>query len=465
VTQLAGWRLRPDRRLRTLAGGTVLLGGSPLRVLTLTAGGGERVAAWWRGEPVGAGDGERRLARRLIDGGLAHPEPPDGTAPGALTVVVPVRDRPRQLRRCLAALGTAWPVIVIDDGSAEPEAIAAAAAAAGARVLRRERSGGPAAARNAGLAAVATPFVAFVDSDCVVGAGFPGRLLAHLADPAVAVVAPRIVALEPPDGMLAAFEVHHSALDMGAHPALVRPGTAVSYAPSAVLVARREALGDGFDEALTVGEDVDLLWRLHDGGWDVRYDPDATVAHDHRVRARGWFLRRLAYDSSTAPLARRHPGRLPAFSISRFGLGFWAAALSGHPLVAAGIAGVGVAGLRRKLGGRVPGAWGASARLVAEGQLTEGRFLSRALAAPWLPFLLAATAARPRALRRTWGLIAAVGVWEWSRERHEPTPVHYLLPRAAADVARCAGVWLGCLRERSPAALRPQIRADDDAPR
>jgi mycofactocin system glycosyltransferase len=454
----AGWRLHPEVALLRARDGAVLLGGAPLRVLALSAAGARLVGGWWRGEPVGVGEADRALARRLLDAGLAQPEPAGGPDADELTVIVPVRDRTDQLRRCLAALGTVRRVVVVDDGSTDPAAISAVARAAGATCLRLDASSGPAAARNAGLAVVETEFVAFVDSDCVVGQGFPERLLAHLGDPAVAMAAPRIVALAPSRGLLGAFETHHSALDMGGRAGLVRPGTAIAYVPSAALIARRSALGDGFDAGLHVGEDVDLVWRLHRAGWQVRYVPSVAVAHDHRVHARAWFARRVAYDSSAAPLNRRHPGRVPAVSISRMGLAFWGAVLTGNPLVAAAVSALGTAALRRRLRARVPRAGRAAAKLVLTGQLTEGRFLARAFAAPWLPLLLWLTAVRSPLARRLWLLIGAGAAWEWAQERHEPTPLHYAAPRAAADLARCVGVWAGAWRARSLRALLPHIR-------
>jgi mycofactocin system glycosyltransferase len=211
-------------------------------------------------------------------------------------------------------------VVVVDDGSRDADGIARVARDAGASVVRLDPGRGPSAARNAGLRAVTTPFVAFVDSDCVVPPGFPGRLLDHLRDPALAVAVPRIVGLaDPCSGWLARYEADHSALDMGRREGLVRSGTAIPYAPSAALVARVAALGAGFAEDLHMGEDVDLLWRLNDAGWQVRYDPAVTVAHDHRVGWRPWFRRRIAYNESNAALLRRHPGKVPALSISRGG--------------------------------------------------------------------------------------------------------------------------------------------------
>ena len=60
-------------------------------------------------------------------------------------------------------------------------------------MLRREVGGSPAAARNIGLAAIHTELIAFLDSDCVPPPGWIEALGAHLADPQVSAVAPRIV--------------------------------------------------------------------------------------------------------------------------------------------------------------------------------------------------------------------------------------------------------------------------------
>ena len=132
----------------------------------------------------------RAEAQRLLDAGLAHPDLPPGAAV-EVTVVVPVKDRTAGLARLLAALradpGTAdCPVVVVDDGSADPAAVAAVAGRHGAGLVRHESARGPAAARNAGLRAVTTAAVAFVDSDCVPENGWLPRLTRHLADPRLA---------------------------------------------------------------------------------------------------------------------------------------------------------------------------------------------------------------------------------------------------------------------------------------
>jgi glycosyltransferase involved in cell wall biosynthesis len=152
-----------------------------------------------------------------------------------VTVVVPVRDRPDQLARCLAAIGPCAEVIVVDDASEHPEATKAVAAAAGARVVCRAVNGGPVAARNTGLAQCRTPLVAFVDSDCRPVPGWLDHLLPHLTDPAVGIVAPRVVASAEVDGWLSAYERSRSALDLGPREAPVVPCSRVAYVPSAAL--------------------------------------------------------------------------------------------------------------------------------------------------------------------------------------------------------------------------------------
>src|SRR5690348_15272987 len=71
----AGLRLQADAGTRLVGGGAVLVGGSPVRVLRLTPAGARQVAAWLSGAPVPANTAARTLARRLLDAGIAHPEP------------------------------------------------------------------------------------------------------------------------------------------------------------------------------------------------------------------------------------------------------------------------------------------------------------------------------------------------------------------------------------------------------
>jgi GT2 family glycosyltransferase len=385
-------RLTPDSGTRLVAGGSVLVGGSPVRVLRLTSAGARQVASWFAGAPVPSGAGARALARRLLDAGIAHPDlaargGPDGSpgtaaawatadpvdanpaagvsrhpGPADVTVVIPVRDRHAELARCLSGLRDLAHVIVVDDASADPRAIERIAAEHGAAVIARPVNGGPGAARNTGLGAADTDIVAFLDSDCVPRPGWLAGLLPHFTDPAVGAVAPRIVPHENGTGWLARYEGASSTLDMGARPSPVRPGARVSYVPGAALVVRKAAAGEGFRDGMYVGEDVDFVWRMPAAGWRVRYEPGAVMGHDHRVTFRAWFSRRADYGTSAAALEELHPGAVRPLYASWWTAGAWAAALSGHPGTAAALTATATAVLSRRLS-RVTGErWPAPAR-------------------------------------------------------------------------------------------------------
>ena len=305
----AGLRVVLDPATKLLDERT-LLGGWPARMLRLSPLGAEALQEIDRAPLQSARS--RLLARRLTDAGLAHPRP-IGRAPTTVTVVIPVRDRSAELERCLAALGGSQPVVVVDDGSRDAASIAEIAAAHGARLLRRETNGGPGAARNTGLAhAIDAEVVVFLDSDCVPPPGWIDRLIGHLDDPLVAAVAPRIVpaACDTPARRYAAA---CSCLDLGRQEARVVPLGPVAYLPTAALVVRRSALLDistgpaVFDESMRYGEDVDLVWRLHEAGWRVRYDPSVEVRHVEPATWPALLARRFRYGTSAAPLAQRHP--------------------------------------------------------------------------------------------------------------------------------------------------------------
>jgi mycofactocin system glycosyltransferase len=453
-----GFAVRLDPLVRRRDDGATLLGGSPLRLLRLSA----RARALLRNDrlvvrdPTGAA-----LAARLLDAGLAHPElahPDLPPVPAArdVTVVIPVRDRPAELVRLLAALRADpatrdLPVVVVDDGSVEP------VVAADARVVRHATARGPAAARNTGLRLVRTSAVAFLDSDCVPRPGWLGALQPHLADPALALVAPRIVALpDGPHGWLTRYEAAVSALDMGAQPAPVRPLSAVSYVPSAALLARRDALGDGFDESMRVAEDVDLVWRLAASGWRVRYEPRAEVAHAHPATTTEWVRRRAFYGTGAALLAARHGSLVAPLVLAPTSALAWALAITGGRagrIAAAGIVAVDTARLARRLGDPPPVTLAAG--LVARGTASAGQALARTVTRHHWPVALTACIVSRRARRAVTAVALADAVVAWWPQRGAVGPLRFAAARRLEDLAYGAGLWWGAVRHRQPRALLP----------
>ena len=447
-----------ERRARVLDDGAVLLGGAPPRMLHLSRAAQTRLVD---GRLTVTDATSAALARRLIDAGIAHPvaEPAEALPPPSdVTIVIPVKDRTAGLARLLAALATepaAGCVIVVDDGSADPDAVRTVAQNAGADVLRHPTARGPAAARNAGLAAATTPLVAFLDSDVVAKPGWLTPLLAQLADPAVGLVAPRIVALPPFTGWLGRYEAVRSSLDLGPDPALVVPRSRVAYVPSAALLVRRAAVGAGFDAEMRVAEDVDLVLRLHAAGWRVRYEPAAQVAHNHRTTLRAWWLRKAFYGTGAAPLALRHRGAVPPMVLSPTAAAMSALLLLRRPVAALAVAAVATFRLSRKLT-RLRHPKTTAARLIALAAVGAATQTADAVTRHYWPLSALAALASRRARRTVVAIAVAGAVVDWLRaDLDRPRLAPFLLARRLDDLAYGAGLWWGAATHRTLEPLRP----------
>jgi mycofactocin glycosyltransferase len=461
-----GFAVQVDRRVRMLGSGSALLGGSPTRLLRL-APAAQGLLDGGRLEVHDAQSAE--VARTLLDATVAHPRPAGGPSHRDVTVVIPVRDNASGIYRLVTSLRD-MRVIVVDDGSINPvQRDDFAGAHCDIEVLRHPRSRGPAAARNTGLAVCTTDYVAFLDSDVVPRRGWLEALLGHFCDPAVALVAPRIVGLAQSDHLVARYEAARSSLDLGQREAPVVPYGTVSYVPSAAIICRRLALREvgGFDETLPSGEDVDLCWRLVEGGARLRYEPIALVAHDHRTQLRDWMARKAFYGSSAAPLSVRHPDKTAPLVISRCTLAAWVLMAIGTGL--GYLASLIVAALTAHRIAKATRYTDAKARdvavLAARGLCSAALQLASAICRHYWPLALLAALISQRCRQAV--LIAAVvdGLVDWSHRNRDTEgdakPIGllaYLVLKRLDDIAYGLGVWSGVMRERNLGPLKPQIR-------
>ncbi|WP_328663502.1 mycofactocin biosynthesis glycosyltransferase MftF [Streptomyces sp. NBC_00328] len=455
-----GFTVALDRHTLVVDDGRALLGGSPTRLVRLTP----RARALLTGRTLRVRDAagaaladlllERGLAHPLVDALSPHPDP-------RCTYVVPVRDRLRQLDRLLGSIGPGSEVIVVDDASRDRTAIAAVAVRHGARFVPLPVNVGPAGARNAGLRLVRTPFVVFVDSDIVLAPDTVKTLLKHFTDTRVAIAVPRIVGLRTPRSSrwIGRYEQARSSLDLGAHPASVRPGSFVSWASTACMVARVDAVADGFDARMRVGEDVDFGWRAVARGWRLRYEPAAVAAHEHRVLLGDWFVRKAVYGSGAQPLAERHPRAIAPAVLAPWSTALVIALLAQRRWsvpAAAAVCGVTTLRIARKLEGTDHPVW-LGARLTANGAVAALSQTGALLTRHWWP-LTALGCVVSRRVRRA-ASVAAVAdiVLELGRGRVGLDPVRYGVARRLDDLAYGAGVWFSAARGRSLAALRPRL--------
>lgn len=477
-----GFTVRLDHRTQRLPGVTgstvALLGGSPARLLQLPA---DTPLARGTTDLTVRDHASSALARRLLDGAFAHPVLDAPTPPGPpanqVTVVVPVRDRPEALARLLDGLTETTPevaeVIVVDDGSADPDATRRICATAGVRLIRHQHARGPSAARNSGLAAASTELIAFLDSDVRPLIGWLPPLLAHLADQSVALVAPRVVALTSSDqpGWLDRYERQRPSLDLGPDAAPVAPHSRVAFLPGAAMVVRRSALGgSGFAEDLQVGEDVDLVLRLRASGWRLRYVPSARVAHQHRTRAAERLLRQAFYGTGGAQLARRHPGALSPAFLEGWQLAVCVLLGVQRRATVSGAATLILAAIARQRW-RLdraesveclahPGR--AAAQLTGLGLYSAMNQAAGLLTRHWWPIAVVGCLISRRIRRATLAAALAEGLLDWYQHRSEPSypkldPIRYLLVHRLDALGYGSGLWCGAIRRRTLAPLLPVI--------
>ncbi|MFZ9628929.1 MAG: mycofactocin biosynthesis glycosyltransferase MftF [Ilumatobacteraceae bacterium] len=445
-------RYRLDPSWRRPGDGRVVVAGSPLRLFRLSEGGAHVIAQLEAGSPPDTA-AVRQFVDRFVDAGAVHPQPTRGPF-GLDDVTVVMPHWSPGSGRLTAAIPHGVRTVVVDDASpgwVPPDD------ADHLQVLRREHNGGPAAARNTGLAAVTTPVVAFVDTDVVLPddtATWLAPLLAHFDDPRVAMVAPRVASL-PGDSRLAGYEQRHSPLDLGAEPARVAPGTRVSYVPAAVLVCRADIVRDlgGFDEGMRLGEDVDLVWRAVGAGHRVRYEPGVVVHHRPRAHWGDLWRQRAGYGRSAAPLSARHHAAVAPLRTSGWSLAVCALAACRRPFVALGLAAATGVALHRRLRHLPPLE---SARMVAVGHLHALRQVAVATRRVWWPLAAVLAVVSRRARPVVAGAFVLPELVE-AAMRRTARPLADLPLAVADDVAYGAGVWLGVRETGQVGALLPEI--------
>ena len=444
-------RLRDDR----------LAGGAPFRVVRLTPGGARGVEDLL-GTDATPPPGLAPLTDRLVRYGLllepAAAVDPD-TPVADVTVVVPALSAPEPVAALLAAVPAGVPVVVVDDGSPQP--LHDALERDGLTVLRHPTPRGPAAARNAGAARVTTTWIAFVDADVTPEAGWLPRLLAAArADAEVVAVGPRIRS-RASAGLGGLVERHAGGLDLGPVAADVTPGGPVGYLPTALLLVDRAAFerAGGFDEAMAVAEDVDLVWRLRDEGV-IRYLPSVVAWHEPRATLGKVLRRRQFYGSGAALLEARHPGVVRHADVSVFSFVPWLLGILVRPWLAVAAALASVAAAPRMLP-TLPAR--DAVRLAAYGQGVAAVSLGRFAIRPWWPVTVALAIVSPRR-RRVLLAVVASGVVDVVRRARRDEEVAWsavpavVLSHLLDDLAYSVGVFEGVLRARRIGPLLPRVR-------
>jgi len=231
----------------------------------------------------------------------------------AYSVIVPAYQAADVVGGCVAALTRqtlareTYEILVVDDGSTD-ETAAAAERAGADRVVRLAQNGGPAAARNAGIAEARGEIVLFTDADCAPAPEWLALMAAPFADPQVMGVKgvyrteqrplmARLVQLE--------FEIRYERM---------RALPSIDFIDTYAAAYRRALLVEygSFDTAFPIpsAEDVDLSFRLAKDGHRLGFAPDAWVAHRHPASLRAYLLRKARFGYWRALLYVRYPEKI-----------------------------------------------------------------------------------------------------------------------------------------------------------
>ena len=444
-------RLLPDDQWFRSKNGNGVLAGSPLTYFGVTDAGSRILDAIETNSTLP--ENHTQLTDRLLATGAVHPVPDSPSALTDITVVIPAfisnAESHVHLQELVASL-VGLTIIIVDDASPHPIDIT------GARVVRHDINKGPAAARNTGIAAVTTTAVACVDADVMVTSTQIATLAAYVVDSRVGAVAPRITCVN--DGTFTGeFESHHSPLDLGSIPALVRPMSRVSYLPATVLVCDVQSLCTvgGFDDSIRVGEDVDLVWRFIENGIACRYVPSIECPHRPRSSMRKMLKQRYDYGTSAALLDKRHPRAASPFRAHALLLTTATTVLMGYIYFALILVVPTVAYFVVSLRSTsIP--IGTRSRLAWKGLTSTTRLLARAIMRAWLPlfFLASFVSPRPGVMITFSALVPPIVGILRKKPRH---PVRYFIVRILEDVAYGTGVWVGAVRTRSLRCLLPVI--------
>ena len=220
-----------------------------------------------------------------------------------ISVVIPTLDRPGALTACLAALAFEFPpdaetIVVADGGTPDLGPVVAPFVLPLRLRLLKPANGGPAAARNRGLAVACGEIIAFTDDDCRPQPGW----LAALAS-GVTTSPPRAVGGTTHNGLPANTYADAAQLVLNLlsrhDRELVRRERFLPSNNFAFPTEPLRRLG-GFDESFRTAEDRELCRRWTAAGYALGRVPAAVVEHDSRLDLVRFVRKFFAYGRGAA---------------------------------------------------------------------------------------------------------------------------------------------------------------------
>jgi glycosyltransferase involved in cell wall biosynthesis len=229
----------------------------------------------------------------------------------SISVVIPTFNRARQLARALDGLGRqtvaagTFDVIVVDDGSVDSTPDVLARPTNFPLIALRQPNRGPAAARNAGIAAARGEIILFIDDDVIPAANLI-ELHLHAHAELGSVVIGRMV---PPAGrqpFWAEWEMRMLERQYAQMVAGIFEPTPRQFYTANASVRRDDLERAGlFDAEYRRAEDVELAYRLEELGLRFVFESGAQVLHDTPRTFAGWIMMAQQYGYYDMLLSRQ----------------------------------------------------------------------------------------------------------------------------------------------------------------
>ncbi|WP_265445790.1 glycosyltransferase [Flexivirga meconopsidis] len=251
-----------------------------------------------------------RLRRRRVRSGAADYSLLERNP--LVSIIVPSYNEEPVLGNCVRAiLGGDYEnleIILVDDGSTDRTAdIAAELAAQHPRVRAiSQANAGKGAALNAGIAASAGDVLMFVDADGIFATDTVRRMLAAFVSPTVGAVCgdDRPVNLDRTQTHLLAI-LNHAGTGM-VRRALHLMGCLPIVSGNIGAFPRHVIEEVGTFNTETIGEDLELTWRVHRGGYRVAFEPRAVVYAEAPSTIRNLWRQRVRWSRGLFQTMRIH---------------------------------------------------------------------------------------------------------------------------------------------------------------
>ncbi|RJP34671.1 MAG: glycosyltransferase family 2 protein [Actinobacteria bacterium] len=227
-----------------------------------------------------------------------------------VSFVIPNYQGEKLLSACLDSVyaqktDIAYEVIVVDDHSTDASTEIVAHSYRQVRLMVNRRNQGCAASKNVGAAEARGEYIAFLDNDIELDAGWLEAMLGRfeLEGDRLGICASHILIngykslLNSTGGFVNLLGYAWDRGIFGQDTDSYALNTRVMWACAAAMIVKASAFDEmgGFDSVYEyLFDDVDLGWRMNILGYDVAYEPRA-IAYHHQGTVQGWKLIRRLY--------------------------------------------------------------------------------------------------------------------------------------------------------------------------